>query len=60
MLGRSASFERYGKNIWEDVGKSAAEVGLATIIQKEGEVLSYEITDPGKLDQACWNQAVTQ
>ncbi len=56
MLG----FERYGKGIWETVSKSAGEFGLATIVQKEGEILSYEITNPGKLDQTYWNQAVTQ
>lgn len=57
---RSIEFSRYGKNAWQVAGLNAAEAGLATIIQKEGEVLSYQITDPGKLDTKYWKNAATE
>ena len=57
---RSIEFSRYGKNAWQVAGLNAAEAGLATVIQKEGEVLSYQITDPGKLDAKYWKNAATE
>jgi hypothetical protein len=60
VLKRSVEFSRYGKNAWQIAGLTAAESGLATIIQKEGEVLSYQITDPAKLDAKYWKNAATE
>ncbi|MCX6130865.1 MAG: polymorphic toxin-type HINT domain-containing protein, partial [Proteobacteria bacterium] len=60
--GRIASglASRFGTGMWGAVAGSAAEGALATILMKEGEVLSYEITNPGKLDSTYWKNSVTE
>ena len=51
---------RIGPGVWGAVAGSAAEGALATIIMKEGEVISYQLTNPGKLDSTYWKQSVTE
>ena len=51
---------RLGTGTWGAVAGSAADAGLVTIIQKEGEIISYEISDPGKLDGTYARKALTE
>ncbi|MBL8484885.1 MAG: hypothetical protein JNJ60_22000, partial [Rhodocyclaceae bacterium] len=49
-----------GAGAWGAAAGAAADAGLVTLIQAEGEVLSYELTDPGKINAAYLGNKFTQ
>ena len=56
----SGTASRLGNGLWGEVAGGATEAALTTIIQKEGEIPSYELTDPSKLNGNYAKEALTQ